>query len=72
MGMFIPFCDKGHQPLRQMLLVRKIGDPQPLALQDRAPLLDLVHPGTMHGREMKEKAWGLSQPGLHLFALVHP
>jgi hypothetical protein len=26
----------------------------------------------MHGREMKEKAWVLSQPGLHLFALVHP
>src|SRR5438128_2615795 len=72
MGMFIPFCDKGHQPLRQVLLVRKIGDPQPLALQDREPLLDLVHPGTMHGREMKEKAWMLSQPGLHLFALVHP
>src|SRR5205809_7033493 len=72
MGMFIPFCDKGHQPLRQVLLVRKIGDPQPLALQDREPLLDLVHPGTMHGREMKEKAWVLSQPGLQLFALVHP
>src|SRR2546422_2726075 len=50
MGMFIPFCDKGHQPLRQVLLVRKIGDPQPLALQDREPLLDLVHPGTMHGQ----------------------
>jgi hypothetical protein len=72
MGMFIPFRDKGHQSLRQVLLVRKISDPQPLALQNREPLLDLVHPGTMHGREMKDKAWVFGQPGLHLFALVHP
>lgn len=39
--MFIPFRDKGHQSLRQVLLVRKISDPQPLALQrifqDSAP-----------------------------------
>ncbi len=40
--MFIPFCNKGHQPLRQVLLVRKIGNLQALALQDRKPLLHLI------------------------------
>src|SRR5262245_18755015 len=34
------------------------------------PLLYLVHPGTMHRRKMKHKAWMLAQPGLHLLALM--
>jgi hypothetical protein len=49
MGMVIPFGHKGHQALRQGLFVRKIGNVQAFALQDREPLLDLIHPGAMHG-----------------------
>ena len=40
---------QSHQAFRKMFLVRKIGDLQPLTLQDREPLLHLVHPGAMHG-----------------------
>jgi len=72
MGIFIPFCNKGHQSLRQMLLVRKIGNLQPFALQNRKPLLDLVHPRTMHGWKVKHQARMFDQPGLHLLALMHP
>ena len=70
--MCIPFCDKRQQPFRKMFFVRKIGNAQPFALQNREPLLYLVHPGAMHGRKVKYKAWMLAQPGLHLLALVHP
>jgi hypothetical protein len=71
MGLFIPFRDNGHQPLRQVLLVCNISDPQALALQHREPRLDVVHPGTRHGWEMNDQAWVLGQPGVHLLALVH-
>ena len=70
--MCIPFCNKGHQPLRQMLLVRKIGNPQAFALQDREPLLDLIHPRTMDGWKVQHKARVFGQPGLYLLAFVHP
>ena len=68
----IPFRDKRQQPFREMFFVRKIGNAQPFALQNREPLLSLVHPGTMHGRKVKHKAWMFAQPRLHLLALVHP
>ena len=70
--MCIPFCNKGHQPLRQMLLVRKIGHPQAFALQDREPLLDLIHPRTMDGWKVQHKARVFGQPGLYLLAFVPP
>jgi hypothetical protein len=72
MRLFIPFCNKGHQPLCEVLLVRKIGNPQAFALQNREPLLDLIHPGARHGWKGKHKARMFGQPDLHLFALVHP
>ncbi len=70
--MLIPFGDKSQQAFRKMFLVRKIGDLQPLPLQDREPLLHLIHPGAMHGGKVEHKAWMFGQPGLHLFALMHP
>jgi len=72
MGMLIPFGHKSHQAFRKMLLVRNIGDLQPLPLQDRKPLFDLVHPGAMYGGKVAHKARMFGQPGLHLFALMHP
>jgi hypothetical protein len=70
--MGIPFGDKGQQALRQLGLVSKIGNAQPLALQDGKPLLHLVHPRAMHRRKMEDKTWVFGQPGLHLLALMHP
>src|SRR5262249_26725794 len=72
MSRLIPFGDKRPQAFRQMLLVRKIGDLQPLSLQDREPLLNLVHPGAMHRWKVEHKARMFGQPGLYLFALMHP
>ena len=72
MCVLIPFRNKRHQPLRHRLLGYKIGDAPPVALQNRELLLDLIHPGTMHGEKMEHKAGVLSQPSLDLFALVHP
>jgi hypothetical protein len=72
MGMRIPFGHKRPQAFRKMFLVRKIGDLQPLPLQDRAPLLNLIHPGAMHGGKVEHKTRMFGQPGLPLFALMHP
>ena len=72
MGLLIPFGHKRHQTFRKVFLVRKIGDLQPLTLQDREPLLNLVHPGAMHGWKVEHKTWMFGQPSLHLFALMHP
>ena len=70
--MLIPFLDKTVQPLGQVDFVRKIGNGQALALQDAEPLLDLIHPRAMHRRMMELEARMFFQPGLHLFAGVHP
>src|SRR2546426_2175659 len=72
MGMLIPFGDKSQQAFRKMFLVRKVGDLQSLPLQDRKPLLDLIHPGAMHRGKVEHEARMFGQPGLHLFALMHP
>jgi hypothetical protein len=68
----MPFGNKRHHAWRQVLLVRNLGHPPSCALHDRKPLLDLVHPGTMHRRNMQHKAPVCGQPGLDLLALVHP
>jgi len=70
--MLIPCGDKSQQAFRKRFLVRNIGDLQPLPLQDREPLLHVIHPGAMHGGKVEHKAWMFGQPGLHLFALMHP
>jgi hypothetical protein len=68
--MGIPLCHKRQQAFRQMLLGGDIGNLPPLPLPDREPLLDLIHPGTMHGRKVAQNARMFRQPGLDLCALV--
>src|SRR5437773_1252754 len=72
MRMFIPFSDKSQQAFSQMVFVSKIRNLQPFPLQNREPLLDLVHPGAMHRGKVEDKAWMLAQPGLYLLPFVHP
>ena len=70
--MCVPFGDKSQQAFSQVFLVSKIRHPPPCALQNRAPLLHLVHPGARNGGKVEDKAWRLAQPCLDLFPLVHP
>ena len=48
----------------------KVDNAQPLALQKRKPLLDLVPPGTRHRRKVEEKARMRLPPLLDLFAVM--
>ena len=70
--MFLPCGDTSQQAFSAVLLVSNIRTPPPFALPNRAPRLPLVHPGTMDGGKVEDKAWRLAQPGLDLFPLVHP
>ena len=69
--MFIPFGDKSQQAFSEMLCVGKIGNLEPLSLQNREPLFDLVHPRTMDRWKAKQKARVFRQPGLHVLPFVH-
>ena len=72
MGTFMPFCNKCQYPLRQVIFVRKIGNPQPFALQNRKPLPYLVRLVTVYWWEVKYKPQVFGQLGLYLLALMHP
>jgi hypothetical protein len=45
-----------------------VHDPQPLALADREPRLDLIEPCTLHGRDMHDKPPMRRQPWLDLLS----
>ena len=49
MCMSVPFQNKSHQALCQMISAREVADLEPFALENTEPLLDLVHPGAMDG-----------------------
>ena len=66
----IPFGNEGLDPVFEFFEIRKIGSGEPLALEDREPLFDLIHPRTVNGREMKAESWMLSEPCLNLLAFV--
>ena len=69
--MRIPFGDKGHQALGQVIQISEVTDAEPLALEDAEPLLDLIHPGAMHRQKPTDKARMSLEPGSHLFAFMH-
>src|SRR6266496_4517708 len=71
MSIGIPFRDKGHEPLSQVIQVGEIADTKPLALYDTEPLIDLVHPGTMHRNKVAHEARVSSQPGPNLLSFMH-
>jgi len=70
--MLVPLLNELFKLGAQVRLRREIGDTESFPLQDAKPLLHLVHPGTMDGREMKMKSRMVFQPSLYLFAGVHP
>jgi truncated hemoglobin YjbI len=51
---------------------RQIHDPQPLALEERDPWLDLMKPGTMDRREVDHETWVRLQPCSDLLARRRP
>lgn len=69
--MRIPFRNKGHQPLGEVVQVREVADAQPLTLHQAEPLLDLVHPGAMNWKKPTDKARVSLKPGSHLLAFMH-
>ena len=55
------------------LEIREVGEvwgAQSLALQDREPLLNLVHPRAMNRREVHPRPWVCSQPRSRELAVV--
>lgn len=72
MGVLVIFRDKGHQLVTQIGFRGKVGDPQPLTLQNTKPLFDLVHPRAMNGGMIKVKSGMGREPSLNLFTFMHP
>jgi hypothetical protein len=71
MCLSIPFNDKGHQAISEVIKVGEVEDAQPLPLQNTEPLLHLVHPRAVDRHEEKRKARVRLQPCLDLFAFMH-
>lgn len=71
MSILVPFRDKGHQALSQMIQVGEIADTQPLALHKAEPLFDLVHPRAMHRQKPTDKAGVSLEPSSRLFPFMH-
>src|SRR6266536_5428613 len=45
MRVLVPFENKGHQTLSQMIQIGKVADAEPFALENAEPLLHLIHKG---------------------------
>ena len=69
--MFVPFSHECVESFRQGGFVSKVGNHQPLSLQDTEPLLDLIHPRAMDRWMVELESGMFFQPSLHLFASVH-
>jgi hypothetical protein len=68
----VPFGNERQELSLQVGRRRTIHDPQPLALEERAPWLDLVQPGTMDRREGDHETWVRRQPGSDVLARMRP
>jgi hypothetical protein len=71
MRLSIPFGDICHELLSQVIQVGEVANTQPLALENAQPLLQLVHPGTMHGQRVAHEAGVSRQPSSCLFASLY-
>ena len=56
MRLVIPFVDELSDLRIEVVFGFKIDDSQALPLEDREPLFDLIHPRTLHGRDVHNKA----------------
>jgi len=61
----------GRNLALEVLKVFEVGSGQSTALQNRKPLLDLVHPRAVHRREVHLEAWMTGQPRSHQLAVVY-
>ena len=68
MSPLIPFRNEGVEFMLQVLHGGKVRNFQPLALEDTEPLFDLIHPGTVDRREVKDEPRMFCQPSFDLFA----
>lgn len=50
--------------------IGKVGSGESLSLEDREPLLDLIHPRAVNGCEVKAESWMLAEPCLNFLAFV--
>lgn len=66
----VPFRHEGHQALCQLIAVSEVADREPFALEKTEPLLDLVHPGALHGHTVAHKTRMGCQPSLNLLAFM--
>src|SRR5215212_4409116 len=67
----VPFGDEALDLALKFFEVRKIGSGESFPLKNREPLLDLIHPRTVNGREVKAESRMLGEPCLNLLTLVH-
>lgn len=70
MRLLVPLGDELLNLGRKVGLVLEVEDAEPLPLQNAEPLLDLVHPGAMYGREVQEEPRMLLEPRAHLFSVM--
>src|SRR5580658_1057607 len=66
----VPLVDEGENAFFEGIEVGEVGRGHALALQDGKPLLDLVHPRAVHGREVHLKARMVREPRAYQLAVV--
>ncbi len=71
MWTLIPLGCKRIQTASEFLLIGKVDDRETFALEDAEPLLNLVHPGTVHRRKMKLPTRVSGEPFQDLLAFMH-
>jgi Bacterial regulatory protein, Fis family len=70
MRLLIPFTDKLLKLRAQVILRGKVHNAQSLALQDAEPLFHLIHPRTVHGREVHHKPRVRGEPSGDFFSVM--
>jgi hypothetical protein len=70
MGLGIPFFHELIELGAKLIFGCKIHKAEAFALEDTAPLVHLIHPGALHGREVHDQAWMMSQPLSDLLPLM--
>src|SRR5205085_11298050 len=71
MSALIPLDDERVDPGLKVAEVTEVGSRKTFPLQDREPLLDLIHPRAVNGGEMETEACMPLEPDLYLLAGVH-
>ena len=66
----VPFSNKLFDLSLEHRLRRKVSDAKTLPLENRKPLLDLIHPRAMDRGEMEDKARMTLQPLADFLALM--